>query len=928
MEAVHHWCYDGDPLPNQELARRLGLEEQGYSFLVATAAQERLRTPLTPARQLSAQGPQLVFHKALRHLMGVRLLTRAEERVALRRAMERVAGNDPVLASVLRHDAPAWRDALAELVEQGIDLEDGVPLELARQITNPDVAELLRALQSAYRREQREHGRASFEDAARAFITRDYQPPAQVVMEGFTFLTPLQQCFAETVLTRGAQLHFVYPDRDVQREGFAVLRRTYAPFTSVAGANSVSTHAAAVGDLAVVQRYLFSTESPPSATVDGSVSVTEYRHRHHEIAACIDQIKRMIEVGVPASEIAIVVRDVAEFQAMLQEEADLQALPVTLGLPPRLLLLTPLGRFVLALYDVWHDGDLHMDAEQFETIITSGWLGGHVQQTADPFNAVKAQAFARCTSLQEWAENFQRLRGLRAHLRPDARVPAASIDEHTIRVWEDAVQQVGAIAERLFSGGPRSIAAHVRQLLDELSRLDPELVRQAEREVLARIQETLTDLADETSLEMTPAEFSEVLNSLVRERERLDQSAGDADPEVPARVWVTTPEGIDGYQKPVVFFLGVDDRRVPRPYPEPWPFYEQRIAAHQERERYYFLAVARATGRELHYSFARADGAGHYRPSPYLEDVCRAVSAPVVTPVAPTAAPAAPAAAPAPVLRQAYRTTYALHELAHFRLCPYRYKLERLDARAGQYRDAFQLRFAAEGEWLHRIFTHLEDAGADLRSREQMVQALNDALRASRVEVTAAFPGFRPSDWHAVQRYVRRALAQLLRYRDTLARQYGEHPVRFVVPEPVEFVVNDARRTIRVDASARHAWRFGDFEYVYTDDLLHQEWLIPGVAADANAATPVTVDGVSLAGSLYHAVQWWQRGLRDAAFYRGTSADGSSTRARAQARERYRAFAADLPPLIEAVQAGRYPKHPGELCQYCPVRVDCLGLEP
>jgi hypothetical protein len=36
----------------------------------------------------------------------------------------------------------------------------------------------------------------------------------------------------------------------------------------------------------------------------------------------------------------------------------------------------------------------------------------------------------------------------------------------------------------------------------------------------------------------------------------------------------------------------------------------------------------------------------------------------------------------------------------------------------------------------------------------------------------------------------------------------------------------------------------------------------------------------------------------------------------------------ELRDVIKAVEAGQYPKSPGEHCKYCSVYSECLGVEP
>ena len=74
---------------------------------------------------------------------------------------------------------------------------------------------------------------------------------------------------------------------------------------------------------------------------------------------------------------------------------------------PRLLLLTPLGRFALALYELNRPGKLEITPDRFETMIASGWLGAAVQQTLHNLVAVRPQVFDHCETAADWTVNAQ-----------------------------------------------------------------------------------------------------------------------------------------------------------------------------------------------------------------------------------------------------------------------------------------------------------------------------------------------------------------------------------------------------------------------------------------------------------------------------------------------------------------------------------------
>src|SRR4051812_34618342 len=82
--------YEGDPPSLQDLAGRFGLDDD-FVFLTANSAIERMRVEegLQPPFQVAAGGDVLLaFNKAVRHLVAMPMLSRTEERVLFRRAID------------------------------------------------------------------------------------------------------------------------------------------------------------------------------------------------------------------------------------------------------------------------------------------------------------------------------------------------------------------------------------------------------------------------------------------------------------------------------------------------------------------------------------------------------------------------------------------------------------------------------------------------------------------------------------------------------------------------------------------------------------------------------------------------------------------------------------------------------------------------
>ncbi len=928
---VHLFRYSGDPPDSDTLLSSLGVQGD-YTYIVATLAMESARIKskvIAPPHQRDEDGHyHLVFHKALRHWLRERrapLLTRAEERVALARAAAEVAVADEALALQLRHDVFAWRDALAELAERGVDLALGLPEDMEMLLVNPGVGDLLSRLQEAYRQQQLAAGRQPFEDAAYAYLDTDYAPAPHIVLEGFTFLTPLQRRLIEVSDRPGVQIYLLHPYRESQRYGFQIMDGTYAPW--LVGGRAPRTLASVLstpeGDLRSLQKALFG-EDRPAAAGDGSVTTAAHGHRHQEVADCVRRLRSLIDHGVSPDDIAIVTRNAGNIEALLREEAELQGLPVSLSVPPRLLLLTPLGRFVLTLYEVWGSGALRLDAGQLETILASGWLGGDVQATADIFSAVRAQFFARCHAEADWKRSLDQLAEACVTLPPGSRLSAALVTGRVIGKWRDAIARVRELCQRLFAGGPRSIGGHVQRLLDELTMLAPEQMRESEREVLERIREALTQVSTATSLAMSATEFGEVLNSLISEYDRAEgEEDGATEPQ--GRVWVTTPEGIDGRTRQYVFYLGIDSKRSPRAYAEVWPFYRIAIDEHQRKERYLFLAVVRAARHHLHLSYARADEDEVLRPSPYLEEVAELLGLDLhLSTLAEPERPEDNDIPAAPPLR-ARRSAYGLAEIAHAGLCPYRYKMERLSPAAAVYRDPFQLRFLAEGHWLDRILTDIRERSESAVGFDGVYAMLHRAMEATSEQVRGMFPGLRELDWHTA----RKAVDEVLRFWAQTLTERGSFAISVVQPSQITINVNIRDRMVEVDTGLRHAILKGQFERPFVNDLLLEEWLLPGARPEDDAeATTQLADGTQVFASLYHAVSWWRQAIRTAYDFQRLSTQVKKPAHFEGVRQDYSKLQIEMQSRIAAIEASKYPKHPGDHCRYCPVRLDCLGLEP
>ena len=395
--------YAGRPPTAAEIAKAVGIHlgtpeaPRPYTYLVATAALERQRSKdgLGGQHQLKkqlsadanpAEEMQLLFHKALRHFIARPTLRRTEERVLIQRAIRDLAQGERTVADQLRRDVFAWRDVLAEMEEEGLDLAAGGGSGM--EWAHPDLERIAAQLQSTYRKMRRssDFARPTFEEAARRYLRTGYVPTPVVVMEGFTRLTPLQQEFIERCAgMAGIRLWIVLPNNAGQEAGFAALDRTYAPF--LAHARLVELPTPPLGEqasLAYLQAALFSLAATPCPHKDDGVELRAFPHRNDEVAYCVGEVIRLVDVEgedrLAAGDIAIVCSDPQGMAPLLREEAELLGHADLFAVPPRQLLLTPVGRFILVLYEVWRSGALQLDTGQLAALLASGWLGAHAQR--------------------------------------------------------------------------------------------------------------------------------------------------------------------------------------------------------------------------------------------------------------------------------------------------------------------------------------------------------------------------------------------------------------------------------------------------------------------------------------------------------------------------------------------------------------------
>ena len=575
------------------------------------------------------------------------------------------------------------------------------------------------------------------------------------------------------------------------------------------------------------------------------------------------------------------------------------------------------------MYEVRNDHDLHLAPDTFRTILASGWLGARAQRSADHFDAVSAQAFARCETAEDWNAAFDRLEGASANPGVHERMWTSHVVAE-IPLWRTVLAKVNTLSAQLFGVGELSIGGHVRELLAALEALSDEHLFEQERAVVVRISEALEDAAEATTLEMDAAEFGAVLAGLAKEREEEESPAATGDDARQrddggaGRVMVTTPEGIDGITKAHVFYLGVDSRRVPRAFVETWPARAGDVEEHRVLERYLFLAVVRAAQERLMLSYAEVAGDAAHGPSPFLAAVGDVLEFPSFEAPALSPDPDEPALAEH-ATGTARRERYRLDEVAVFGLCPFRYKLERLDRLAGSYREPFHIGFLAEAAWVEQCLRVVAAEGRTYRGgSDEVLNALVEAMAATEDEVRSEFAGIRPLEWKTVARWTRRDLEMIVG-----GLNIGQYWVRLHdAPTEAGFTVTSGDRMSFVDATSSFTARVGRYNKAINRERERGLWL-HWAQSDLQGEQFVDINGLRLFPEYYRAVMWF----RHAAWYASAMA-GADEYTGDSIRTGYHAHEEDVAMLVQQIEHGTYPRRAGEHCRYCPVQRDCLGLDP
>jgi len=263
-----------------------------------------------------------------------------KERVTLQRA-PRQSPRDPALARQLKHDVLSWRDALAEIGSRGIKLADGLPPDLAGRLVHPAVgtccARSRRSFASCRRR-----GIATRSRKPRPTFsaTTTIRPATCSLKDSRTSIRC--RVLLDACARHGSTVYFCTRTGPSRRPG----SRSWSDVRALrrrAGITTLpTTWAVSGGDLALPPAH---AASRPRALAAAPATGRHDRGiRHRTRSRCLHPPhQEYLRSGYRTHDIAVVMRDSYEFQALLQEEAELQRLvdadgaPSPSPCPPRLL---------------------------------------------------------------------------------------------------------------------------------------------------------------------------------------------------------------------------------------------------------------------------------------------------------------------------------------------------------------------------------------------------------------------------------------------------------------------------------------------------------------------------------------------------------------------------------------------------------------
>ncbi|HZG70097.1 MAG TPA: hypothetical protein VEY51_01050 [Chondromyces sp.] len=939
--------------PDREVIEKYIIKDRKYTYLTATKAlaTQRENDQLIPDVQRftdedGQERKKALFADVIRAWTKEEyaLSSRGDEKTMLFRAMNEVSKGDTHLRELLRHDFSSWIRILYDLAAEGIDLRrTQLPQGKRDQLVNPLIETHLKNIQTSFYNSLDKEGKRLFESAAREYLSVKPAPNDLVIMEGFTFLTELQKWLIQNCEKKGKEVVFIVPYREEQEQAFRIITETYG-FVWGNRHSLETVQLSDKEDISHVQKHFLQTGRPvrfvgatPNATLK------QYANRDRELQGCLEQLKEWFETeDYQPEDVVVVMRRSKEFIDRVRDYMAMNPLTYTdkesgqkrrveLASSPRLLLLTPMGRYILTLYQIWQGNKLVLEPNALESILASGWLGASVQDSTPAFRAVKHQYFTHCETKDNWLNVLKQLQ-LDCEKETNFRLPVKLVDDEIIRKWIEVIQLLDSVCSRLFSNGETSVARHIQVLQEELNKMLPKDLRKVEREVLEQIQSVFQDLSEYYSIPITTEEFGDAIHALTKGQREEEEEEDQDDAEMnPALLRIVTPESVDGMLYRGVIYVGCDNVHVPVLYPEPWPFYVDGRERHLAKERYMFMTVIRSASEKLVLSYSQKDGDRSFQPSTYMQEIEKLLGSEIqIQGILDTLdLSLAHNGVKSVKVRSAKRKSYDLQELAHYGLCPLRYRLELLHPEARMYRSEWQLEIYAQGVWLNHIYGLLEESEevSPQKDSDTFYSQLLRFLELSRLEMRNIFPAFSPITWHAIELQVKSKLKSFSEDRSRYFRKIvngNKESFRVMVDGGYE------EQTIKINIDVPYMVKTARFDAAILSDIQTVEWLLPGEAENEKNGREaieqeIEVDGVRLFRTQYQAVTWWRNAIN--AYFvvekKQKATDNAYTR---MLEEHFLRMPEKIAHWVQSIEQNKFPKHAGEHCTSCPVRLECLGI--
>lgn len=527
-----------------------------------------------------------------------------------RRLLEAAIARTELRAMAGSATAPGFAPALLRLIDE-LQGEAIGPPDLAAALGSDRVqARELVAVYSAYRAALERAGRVDEAGLARGALAGLRAAPerwrgAPVFLYGFDDFTGLELKAIETLAAdAGAQVTAALTFED-EHPAFTGRARTALRLRALAGseerlpARAEYYMPAARAALHHTERALFSADSPARVDPGEAVTLHEAGGERAEVELAAAAALDLLRAGVPAPEIAVVLRDP-------EDEAELVAgVFASYGVPTAVALRLPLARTALG--------------RALIGLLRCGLAEG----TSDDLIA-----YLRAPGLLREPQAVDRLE---AEIRRAGERTAAWARER----WEDhhpALDELDQLA-RAARGGitplAEAAAARARSLLTAPHRGGAPRLEGEEREdaaAYACAAAVLGELATLGSVAgLAPPRPVDLISA-------LEEAAAQLPPLEPGGVVVTDPRAVRARRFRAVFALGLGEGRFPRP-PRADPFLtdDELVAvglrrgdpeARLDDERLLFYAVASRPSEHLVLSFSGCDEEG--RPltrSPFVDEV-------------------------------------------------------------------------------------------------------------------------------------------------------------------------------------------------------------------------------------------------------------------------------------------------------------------